>query len=80
MIVDYTDIIETAKNFIKTELEAKKYQGRWAIQFGFDSMITKVPPRYLEELYWYAAKLGCTVTCLIKEQSYTLNSKGIWIE
>lgn len=80
MIVDYTDIIETAKNRIKAELETKKYQGRWAIQFGFDTMITKVPPRYLEELYSYAAKLDCTVTCVIKEQSYTLNSKGIWIE
>ena len=48
MIIDYTDIIETAKNSIKTELEAKKYKGRWTIQFGFDTMITKVPPRYLE--------------------------------
>lgn len=80
MIVNYTDIIEEAKERIKTELEAKKYQGRWVIQFSFDTMITKVPPRYLEELYCYAAKLGCTVMCVIKEQSYTLNNKGIWIE
>lgn len=80
MIIDYTDIINTAKNRIKTELEAKKYQDRWSIQFGFDTMITKVPPGYLEELYWYAAKLGCTVTCLINGESYALNSKGIWRE
>ena len=80
MIIDYTDIIEMAKQRIKDVLESKKYQGRWTIQFGFDTMITKVPPRYLEELYWYADKLNCTVKCLIKEQSYTLSNKGIWIK
>lgn len=78
MIIDYTEIIENAKNAIQEELKSKKYVGNWVIQFGHTDMVNKVPPRYLRELYEYAKKLDCCVRCVVYEQTYILEETGAW--